>query len=520
MDLKNPATLMVGGAALGTVFSCFTSVWSKVKGIAWKISRYAIRTATLEGDSTPDAVVGYLVSKYSHSKAYDPIYAVGNEYIKSERRSGLVAFERFGTGNMVFWSRCRKRWLRFIFFPLIYQLKTVSQGEEKDRNGNVINNSKKIASVTFIKGTVNMDEIVSEAITSRNIRNWSKDDVSAATQKRFFIKYVPHVEIRADSKGRAGEDSFWYKNPSFRLLNVHRDDLGRGGEGHFSRLDQLVFPPSIQSVIEEVKIWRRSRAWYEERHIPWKRGLLLYGPGGTGKTALARACAEDFDMPIFVYALSEVMNFEFMREWKEMEQHTPCIALMEDFDNAFHGRQYVGSHRHVDNQFASMMAMVASKGEEKKDKDETKGGHLGFDTILNCIDGVSKVEGIFTIITTNDITKIDPAIGQPRTSTNGDIIDFIGTRPGRIDKVVHLGHMTHECKLRMAKKIVGMYPSGYEEVLRHIETHRDFKETPAQFQTYCGEIALRCHWESEVAREQEAIGLHRRNGNHRELTHA
>jgi len=57
---------------------------------------------------------------------------------------------------------------------------------------------------------------------------------------------------------------------------------------------------------------------------------------------------------------------------------------------------------------------------EKKDgNDNDKGrGALGppltFDCLLNCLDGVERADGIFTVITTNDLSKIDPALGLPR----------------------------------------------------------------------------------------------------------
>ena len=82
---------------------------------------------------------------------------------------------------------------------------------------------------------------------------------------------------------------------------------------------------------------------------------------------------------------------------------------------------------------------------------------LTFDCLLNCLDGVERADGIFTIITTNDITKIDPALGQPRKLPDGTT-EFISTRPGRIDKAVELTYMEPADKKRMAGRILGEYP--------------------------------------------------------------
>lgn len=67
----------------------------------------------------------------------------------------------------------------------------------------------------------------------------------------------------------------------------------------------------------------------------------IYLPPGTGKTAIARAIAEDLDMPLFVYALGQLLNEELEKSWAEIQAHIPCIALFEDFDNVFEGRQNI-----------------------------------------------------------------------------------------------------------------------------------------------------------------------------------
>ena len=34
-------------------------------------------------------------------------------------------------------------------------------------------------------------------------------------------------------------------------------------------------------------------------------------------------------------------NHELMKAWSEMQMNVPCIALIEDIDNVFHGRENV-----------------------------------------------------------------------------------------------------------------------------------------------------------------------------------
>ncbi|MEJ8590923.1 hypothetical protein JSO54_06715 [Riemerella anatipestifer] len=118
---------------------------------------------------------------------------------------------------------------------------------------------------------------------------------------------------------------------------------------------------------------------------------------------------------------------------------------------------------------------------------------MTFDTLLNCIDGVDKSDGVFTIITTNDISKIDEAIGQPKLLEDGSQV-FISSRPGRIDRAIELTYMSKENKKKMADKILSEFPEKLQEIYTHIE--KDEQETPAQFQEYCAQIALQEYWKT------------------------
>src|SRR4030095_1168314 len=144
---------------------------------------------------------------------------------------------------------------------------------------------------------------------------------------------------------------------------------------------------------------------------------------------------------------------ELIKAWSDMQVNVPCIALIEDIDNVFHGRENVARKN-------SMMSFLFPR---KKKEDESEGSERGsltpltFDCLLNCLDGVERTDGIFTIISTNDLSKIDPALGQPRKLPDGST-EFISTRPGRVDKAVELTYMEPNDKKLMAKRILGEYP--------------------------------------------------------------
>jgi SpoVK/Ycf46/Vps4 family AAA+-type ATPase len=251
----------------------------------------------------------------------------------------------------------------------------------------------------------------------------------------------------------------------------------------------------VEDLIREIELWRNSRDWYREKGLPWKRGWLLYGPPGTGKTALARACAEDLNMPIYVFNLGQMSNHELMDAWRKMQVNVPALALLEDFDNVFHGRENIVPQ-------AALSAMMLAR-KKKEGDEETNFAPLTFDCLLNCLDGVERSDGVFVIVTTNDLSKIDAALGQPRTLADGTI-EWISTRPGRIDKAVELTYMTSVDKRRLAKRILGEFPDEYLAILEEIDARPDLKETPAQFQEKCSQRALKAYWKQQAEVQQPA----------------
>lgn len=475
MDISQ---LVVGGAAFGFL----ASIWGYVKTVAWKCCNLLIRQVEIHEEITANAVVGYLIDNYRKSDLYEKAYTGSTEYVRQASRSGLIAYEIYGKRSMIFWNK---------IFPFIFA------GPEKtptDKSGSPYGGSTSTpqvkATITYLRWTLDVEKIVEQAVYERNSRTWDAESKRDTHRRRFFIKYIP--DISKDSNAQSsGASTAWYSQNHVRLIGYKVEDLGRGKDEGVNMLDNLIFPKRVRDLIEEVKLWRKNRDWYQKRSIPWKRGWLLYGPPGTGKTALARAFAEDLDLPIFVFNLAEVGNFEFMRSWISMQQSTPCIALIEDIDNVFNGRDNVTTGRR--GLWSLALRPKKDKGDEKE---EVSGGLLNFDVFINCLDGVERSEGVFTIITTNDITKVDPALGQPQRNEDGSI-EFISTRPGRIDKAIELTYMEQTEKRIMARRILAEYQDAMEDMLTYIDNHPDALETPAQFQERCAQIALARFWREQ-----------------------
>ncbi|HEX3150307.1 MAG TPA: AAA family ATPase [Gemmataceae bacterium] len=475
---------MAGGALVG-VLGMLAGFWSKAKGVLWRIANLFVQQVEIPTQEAHTSLVGYLIANYKRSRTYDRMFGAWYAH-RRDGRYGLVPYEQYGTRSMIFWNG----WIPFFYNNAV---EAKARQNKPNNNNNDDDATKVFSTITFVRGCLNVEKVLHTACESANNLTWANASTEEQAKDRFVIHYVPKRSEDNDNRNHGSNGMAWYQQQTYRLIGITPEELGKMPSHKGRALDNLIFPERIKGLINEIELWRNNRTWYLDKGIPWKRGWLLYGPPGTGKTALARSFAEDLNMPIYVFNLAEMSNHELIKSWTDMQVNVPCVALIEDIDNVFHGRENVVRR-------SGMLSMVFGRKDDKNQHGHGKddGGRdpfapLTFDCLLNCLDGVERTDGIFTIITTNDLAKIDPALGQPRKLPDG-CTEFISTRPGRVDKAVELTYMESGDKKKMAKRILGEYPDEYMKMLEFIDRFPDLPETPAQFQERCGQVALKCFW--------------------------
>lgn len=430
MDLFNLNTLALGGVAAAVVAG-----WNQVK----QFSRYLSSCIVIQADfdlHISGAMVAYLKAHYKRMP------------------SGLRTY--FGRVDTL-----RDRSLRVIPYRVINMTSVFY------RKGSVVvlNINQGSIKVMTLRGMTDVDQLVINAL------NFDHDLTTKERQRNHFVVRVFGEEKGAWSNrgsqisgGEASTDaplsaesnsSYRTPNPRFDRSFMFDPDMVSWQQPG-DAFETLFYEPAILNHVEHARKWLASSRWYEERGIPWRRGWLLHGPGGTGKSSLALATAKTMGVPIYHYYLNTLSDREFTSEWNRMT--TPCIALFEDFDTVFDKRENLTEHK-----------------------------SLSFDTVLNTISGVSNRNGVFLIVTTNHINKIDEALGVAVEGSS------ISTRPGRVDEVIYLGLASDDVRRKIGMSILRDWPEMVEPLLQeHPVT------TPVQFQELCIQAAF-----NRLAKEKE-----------------
>jgi hypothetical protein len=159
----------------------------------------------------------------------------------------------------------------------------------------------------------------------------------------------------------------------------------------------LRFPESeSEKVIGEIQNFWTKEQTYADFGLTYKRGIILWGPPGSGKSCTIQIVMADVierGGVVFKFNNSPHMLLEGVRIFREVQPDTKIIVLMEDIDS-----------------------LLEEYGESE---------------VLNILDGVDKIERVVFLATTNYPEKLG---------------DRIINRPSRFDKRFRMPHPNKKCR--------------------------------------------------------------------------
>ena len=126
-----------------------------------------------------------------------------------------------------------------------------------------------------------------------------------------------------------------FKELNFKKVKKAIDFGGKGGfiiEVPEDKYEKIAGHNKVKEQLKEyASILKDENLKKFTEFVP--KGLLLYGPPGTGKTMLARAFANEADLPFIATTGPELLNIDFMDEiFKKAYEYAPSIVFIDEID--------------------------------------------------------------------------------------------------------------------------------------------------------------------------------------------
>lgn len=140
--------------------------------------------------------------------------------------------------------------------------------------------------------------------------------------------------------------------------------------------DEVFLPEKLKTDIKQsIEGFLGAKDLYLSKKIPWKRGLLLWGDPGCGKTTSIKTIISNYDFkPVTVYTSPQTNDDTISEAFSYAQQQEPGLLYFEDLD--------------------SLLSF----------------GSVSISHFLNLLDGVSSTNGILVMATANDLGKLNEAI--------------------------------------------------------------------------------------------------------------
>lgn len=184
-----------------------------------------------------------------------------------------------------------------------------------------------------------------------------------------------------------------------------------------------------EEIMEDLVTFSKAEEFYTRIGRAWKRGYLLFGPPGTGKSTMIAAMANLLGYDIYDLELTAVKDNTELRKLL-IETSSKSIIVIEDIDCSL---DLTGQRRKKKETEEQEEMKVTKDHQEAK----AASSQVTLSGLLNFIDGLWSACGgeRLIVFTTNFVEKLDPAL----------------IRKGRMDKHVELSYCGFEAFKVLAK---------------------------------------------------------------------
>lgn len=241
---------------------------------------------------------------------------------------------------------------------------------------------------------------------------------------------------------------------------------------HKRPLSSIVLNPGVKEMlVADAKDFLKSEKWYADRGIPFRRGYLLYGVPGSGKSSLIHALAGELMLDIYVVSLSSSWINDSTLTTLMGRVPSRCIVLLEDLDAAFtrsvtrskeKDKDKKKSDSKSDNEEETTTSSSSRSRRSRNKENLSDVNTLTLSGLLNALDGVAAAEGRILFATTNHLDQLDPAL----------------CRPGRMDVWIEFKNAS---KFQAEHLFRNFFPSSDAEMAANIELETELEplEMPA-----------------------------------------
>lgn len=198
-----------------------------------------------------------------------------------------------------------------------------------------------------------------------------------------------------------------------------------------STFDDICGIPEAIEEVSELVSFLKNPEFYREAGAQIPRGILLAGPSGVGKTALARALAGEANVPFLSTSGADFIEMyvglgakRVRKLFKTAREYQPCIVFIDEIDAVGANRDGLATHG-TDEHIQTMNALLSE------------------------MDGFENDSTVIVIAATNRANALDPAL----------------MRPGRFDRIITVNAPAKD---------------GRKEILQHYAVGRPFAE-PVDF---------------------------------------